>query len=123
MNDLNSTSAMGWPDRLVANEIVLPGGPHECILGTETSPGYDILDWFGHFNVRGELEVFFESTALYDAFSTKAVKLQDWMLDLAEAVIVDPRTTRGMPKYPSRGSSLDVFLEARRILEPPVKKK
>ncbi len=60
---------MKMPYVIVYDEIVLPGGPHECILGTETSPGYDILDWYNPFEVTGTLTCEFDSLALYEAFA------------------------------------------------------
>lgn len=48
-------AVIGIPDHLVGGEIVLPGGPHVCVM--------DHVDT-SHFEVKGTLDVYFQYAEL-----------------------------------------------------------
>lgn len=109
MSDLNSTIPLiigvdhGFEVR-VADEIVLPGGPHPCILGTEEeiSPGYDILNDYTPLEVRVGIHAF------YPHF----IDPMPWIDDILSVIIADPRSTQNMIRYPTRrGSDIHDFLK------------
>lgn len=99
----DDTSLIGVPDYLVADEIVLPGGPHDCVL--------DHVDT-SHFEKNSTMDSYYE---WYDMIGEI----------IRDAVVVDPRSMRACFRLsPDEGEAIEDFLEALRLEdEPSVKKR
>lgn len=99
----DGTSLIGVPNYLVVDEIVLPGGPHDCVL--------DHVDT-SHF----------EKNSIMDSY----YKWDDMIGEIIrDAIIVDPRSRYSYFRLsPDEGEATADFLEALRLEdEPSVKKR